>query len=159
MAAVLVTCNCHLPGAELGVGFVALHKEQPLSSIPTLHTPRSLLCMSHHTHQSLPSVGRLAAGVLNTDNMSILGDTIGERPVRRSPVQPTPRTSVSQLAGFAVTLNVSLAHVCRSACLLMLRLVSTRPSTDYGPYGFMERFDPDFTPNTTDLPGRRYCFR
>ncbi|PRW57632.1 seleno O isoform B [Chlorella sorokiniana] len=45
-------------------------------------------------------------GVLNTDNLSILGDTI-----------------------------------------------------DYGPYGFMERFDPDFTPNTTDLPGRRYCFR
>lgn len=45
-------------------------------------------------------------GVLNTDNMSILGETI-----------------------------------------------------DYGPYGFMERFDPDFTPNTTDLPGRRYCFR
>lgn len=45
-------------------------------------------------------------GVLNTDNMSILGETI-----------------------------------------------------DYGPYGFLERFDPDFTPNTTDLPGRRYCFR
>ena len=45
-------------------------------------------------------------GVLNTDNMSILGDTI-----------------------------------------------------DYGPYGWMERFDPNFTPNTTDLPGRRYCFQ
>ncbi|GAB4819866.1 hypothetical protein N2152v2_006912 [Parachlorella kessleri] len=45
-------------------------------------------------------------GVLNTDNMSILGDTI-----------------------------------------------------DYGPYGWLERFNPDFTPNTTDLPGRRYCFR
>ncbi|PSC69159.1 seleno O [Micractinium conductrix] len=45
-------------------------------------------------------------GVLNTDNMSVLGETI-----------------------------------------------------DYGPYGFMERFDPDFTPNTTDIPGRRYCFR
>lgn len=30
---------------------------------------------------------------------------------------------------------------------------------DYGPFGFLERFDPDFTPNTTDLPGRRYCFR
>lgn len=40
-------------------------------------------------------------GVLNTDNMSILGDTI-----------------------------------------------------DYGPYGWLERFDPDFTPNTTDLPGK-----
>ncbi|KAL6779327.1 hypothetical protein ACKKBG_A11885 [Auxenochlorella protothecoides x Auxenochlorella symbiontica] len=45
-------------------------------------------------------------GVLNTDNMSILGDTI-----------------------------------------------------DYGPYAFMERFDPNYTPNTTDLPGRRYAFR
>jgi serine/tyrosine/threonine adenylyltransferase len=45
-------------------------------------------------------------GVLNTDKMSIIGDTI-----------------------------------------------------DYGPYAFMERFDPDFTPNTTDLPGRRYCYR
>lgn len=45
-------------------------------------------------------------GVLNTDNMSIIGDTI-----------------------------------------------------DYGPFGWLERFDPIFTPNTTDLPGRRYCFQ
>ncbi|CAF2349121.1 hypothetical protein HID58_039275 [Brassica napus] len=44
-------------------------------------------------------------GVLNTDNMSILGQTI-----------------------------------------------------DYGPFGFLDAFDPSFTPNTTDLPGRRYCF-
>lgn len=29
---------------------------------------------------------------------------------------------------------------------------------DYGPYGFIDDFDPDFTPNTTDLPGRRYRF-
>ncbi|CAI5522728.1 unnamed protein product [Closterium sp. Naga37s-1] len=45
-------------------------------------------------------------GVLNTDNMSILGLTI-----------------------------------------------------DYGPFGFLDAFDPDFTPNTSDMPGRRYCFR
>jgi serine/tyrosine/threonine adenylyltransferase len=44
-------------------------------------------------------------GVMNTDNMSILGETI-----------------------------------------------------DYGPYGWMDNFDPSFTPNTTDLPGRRYCY-
>jgi uncharacterized protein YdiU (UPF0061 family) len=44
-------------------------------------------------------------GVLNTDNMSILGLTI-----------------------------------------------------DYGPYGFVEDFDPSFTPNTTDAQGRRYRF-
>ena len=44
-------------------------------------------------------------GVLNTDNMSILGLTI-----------------------------------------------------DYGPYGWLEGFDPGWTPNTTDAEGRRYCY-
>lgn len=27
------------------------------------------------------------------------------------------------------------------------------------PYGFLERFDPHYTPNTTDLDGLRYTFR
>ncbi len=44
-------------------------------------------------------------GVMNTDNMSILGQTI-----------------------------------------------------DYGPYGWIEDYDPDWTPNTTDASGRRYRF-
>lgn len=44
-------------------------------------------------------------GVMNTDNMSILGQTI-----------------------------------------------------DYGPYGWLENYDPDWTPNTTDASGRRYRF-
>ena len=44
-------------------------------------------------------------GVMNTDNMSVLGETI-----------------------------------------------------DYGPYGWLENFDPQWTPNTTDADGRRYCF-
>ncbi|PIK13650.1 protein adenylyltransferase SelO [Halobacteriovorax sp. JY17] len=29
---------------------------------------------------------------------------------------------------------------------------------DYGPFSFLDNFDPSFTPNTTDLPGRRYAF-
>lgn len=29
---------------------------------------------------------------------------------------------------------------------------------DYGPYSFVDNYDPDFTPNTTDLPGKRYAF-
>jgi serine/tyrosine/threonine adenylyltransferase len=29
---------------------------------------------------------------------------------------------------------------------------------DYGPFGFLDSYDPFWTPNTTDLPGRRYCF-
>ena len=31
---------------------------------------------------------------------------------------------------------------------------------DYGPFGFMDRFDPLFSPNLTDIQsGRRYCYR
>ena len=44
-------------------------------------------------------------GVMNTDNMSIIGETI-----------------------------------------------------DYGPYGWLEDFDPDWTPNTTDAANRRYRY-
>ena len=29
---------------------------------------------------------------------------------------------------------------------------------DYGPYGWLDNFDPDWTPNTTDAAGRRYRF-
>jgi uncharacterized protein YdiU (UPF0061 family) len=29
---------------------------------------------------------------------------------------------------------------------------------DYGPYGWLEDYDPMWTPNTTDAGGRRYCF-
>lgn len=29
---------------------------------------------------------------------------------------------------------------------------------DYGPYGFLDDYDPTYTPNTTDLPGRRYKY-
>ena len=29
---------------------------------------------------------------------------------------------------------------------------------DYGPYGWIDNYDPHWTPNTTDAQGRRYCF-
>lgn len=29
---------------------------------------------------------------------------------------------------------------------------------DYGPYGFLDEFDPEYTPNTTDIPGKRYRY-
>lgn len=31
-------------------------------------------------------------------------------------------------------------------------------SIDYGPYGFLDVYEPGFTPNTTDAAGRRYCY-
>ena len=29
---------------------------------------------------------------------------------------------------------------------------------DYGPYGWLENYDPEWTPNTTDASGRRYRY-
>jgi uncharacterized protein YdiU (UPF0061 family) len=29
---------------------------------------------------------------------------------------------------------------------------------DYGPYGWIDNFDPGWTPNTTDAEGKRYCY-
>ncbi len=29
---------------------------------------------------------------------------------------------------------------------------------DYGPYGWLEGYEPEWTPNTTDAQGRRYCY-
>jgi uncharacterized protein YdiU (UPF0061 family) len=29
---------------------------------------------------------------------------------------------------------------------------------DYGPYGWLEPYEPEWTPNTTDAEGRRYCY-
>jgi uncharacterized protein YdiU (UPF0061 family) len=65
------------------------------------------------------------------------------------------------------------ADVCRRTALLMVdwmrlgfvhgvmntdNLSILGVTIDYGPYGWLEGYDPQWTPNTTDLPGRRYCY-
>jgi len=65
------------------------------------------------------------------------------------------------------------ADVCRRTALLMVHwmrlgfvhgvmntdnLSILGVTIDYGPYGWLEGYDPQWTPNTTDLPGRRYCY-
>jgi serine/tyrosine/threonine adenylyltransferase len=65
------------------------------------------------------------------------------------------------------------AEVCRRTALLMAdwmrvgfvhgvmntdNLSVLGLTLDYGPYGWVDDFDPDFTPNTTDAEGRRYRF-
>ena len=69
-------------------------------------------------------------GVLNTDNLSILGETIAHW------------MRVGFVHGVMNTDNLSIIG----------------DTIDYGPYGWLEDFDPDWTPNTTDAEGRRYAF-
>src|SRR6185295_3646051 len=64
-------------------------------------------------------------------------------------------------------------EVCRRTALLMVdwmrlgfvhgvmntdNLSILGVTIDYGPYGWLEGFDPMWTPNTTDAQGRRYCY-
>jgi len=89
------------------------------TEFPTLAPPLAEIEIAHETYvEWFREISRLTAvmvvdwmrvgfvhGVMNTDNMSIIGDTI-----------------------------------------------------DYGPYGWLEDFDPGWTPNTTDATGRRYAY-
>lgn len=64
-------------------------------------------------------------------------------------------------------------EVCRRTALLMVdwmrlgfvhgvmntdNLSILGVTIDYGPYGWLEGYDPMWTPNTTDAEGRRYCY-
>jgi uncharacterized protein YdiU (UPF0061 family) len=66
-----------------------------------------------------------------------------------------------------------LTEVCRRTAVLMARWMSVGfvhgvmntdnmsilgLTIDYGPFGFLDHFEPDFTPNTTDADQRRYRF-
>ncbi|CAI5489105.1 unnamed protein product [Closterium sp. Naga37s-1] len=98
-------------------------------------------------------------GVLNTDNMSILGLAISlSSPFPcPSPVSPAWFAQVAASTGELVAAwqGVGFTHgVLNTDNMSILGL-----TIDYGPFGFLDAFDPDFTPNTSDMPGRRYCFR
>ncbi len=91
--------------AELA-DFVIDHHYPELSNSPDKYTDL-FACIADLTCDMVVHWQRVGFvhGVMNTDNMSILGITI-----------------------------------------------------DYGPYGWLDDYNPDWTPNTTDLPGKRYKF-
>lgn len=65
------------------------------------------------------------------------------------------REVVERTAGLMVEwLRVGFVHgVMNTDNMSILGL-----TIDYGPYSFVDDYDLNFTPNTTDLPGRRYAF-
>ena len=65
------------------------------------------------------------------------------------------------------------AEICRRTALLMVdwmrlgfvhgvmntdNMSILGVTIDYGPYGWLEGYEPSWTPNTTDAEGRRYCY-
>jgi len=104
--------------------------------------------------------------------------TLGEVEVLRTTLDHILRRHFAHLLGpdLAATPEVYVAflrEVCVSSAALVVQwqrvgfvhgVLNTDNisllglTIDYGPYGWVEDFDPDWTPNTTDASGRRYRF-
>lgn len=84
-----------------------------------------------------------------------------------------PELAFSQDATTGQRLAVWFNEVCRLTALLVVHwmrvgfvhgVMNTDNMSilgltiDYGPYGWVDNFDPGWTPNTTDAAGKRYCF-
>jgi uncharacterized protein YdiU (UPF0061 family) len=76
--------------------------------------------------------------------------------------EPGPDTYVAMLAELAKRTAKLMVHwtrvgfvhgVMNTDNMSMLGL-----TIDYGPYGWLDNYDPDWTPNTTDAQGRRYRY-
>jgi len=75
---------------------------------------------------------------------------------------PSRDTYVAWLAEVASRTAVMIAHWLRVGFVHGVMNTDNMSilglTIDYGPYGWLEDFDPDWTPNTTDAQGRRYRY-
>ena len=98
----------------------------------------------------------------------------GELPLLRQLVDFTLRRDFPELQGAGEALQAQwFADVCRRTAVMVAHwmrvgfvhgVMNTDNMSilgltiDYGPYGWVDDYDPDWTPNTTDAQGRRYRF-
>ncbi len=75
---------------------------------------------------------------------------------------PSPETYAAWLTEVCRRTAVLLAHWMRVGFVHGVMNTDNMSilglTIDYGPFGFVDHFDPDFTPNTTDADQRRYRF-
>ena len=99
-------------------------------------------------HQELDTLKRLADYVITTHFPELGAPSPAtyarwfEEICRRTAVMITAWMRVGFVHGVMNTDNMSILGL----------------TIDYGPYGWLEGYDPGWTPNTTDAEGRRYCF-
>jgi uncharacterized protein YdiU (UPF0061 family) len=118
-------------------------------------------------------VCRLAPSFLRFGNFEILAAR-GETALLSQLADFTLRTSFPHLGDPGPATYVRwFAEICRTTAELMVHwlrvgfvhgVMNTDNMSilgltiDYGPYGWLEDYDPTWTPNTTDAMGRRYCY-
>ncbi len=112
-------------------------------------------------------VCRVAASFVRFGNFQILAEQEEHDALRRL-ADYVMRGHFPELSGEAW-----FHEVCRRTALLMIdwmrlgfvhgvmntdNMSILGLTIDYGPYGWLEGYDPTWTPNTTDAHGRRYCY-
>ncbi len=118
-------------------------------------------------------VCRVAPSFLRFGNFEILAAR-GETALLQRLVDYTIRTDFPNLGAPSPATYISwFKEICRSTATLIVHwmrvgfvhgVMNTDNMSilgltiDYGPYGWLEDFSPDWTPNTTDAHGRRYSF-
>jgi serine/tyrosine/threonine adenylyltransferase len=102
----------------------------------------------HTAYQELDELRALADYVIDT-HFPQLGGTTPEKYVRW--FEEICRRTAALMVDW---MRVGFVHgVMNTDNMSILGL-----TIDYGPYGWLEGYDPNWTPNTTDAQGRRYCY-
>ncbi|MCO5568145.1 hypothetical protein L7F22_021841 [Adiantum nelumboides] len=143
---------CRVAQSFLRIGSFQIHAARTKEDLQIVRTLTDYVIRHHFPHLiDLPAAGQADL------NVSESGDTGGTPKVTPEDnkylawfVEVAERTAVL----ITKWQGVGFTHgVLNTDNMSVLGL-----TIDYGPFGFLDAFDPKFTPNTTDLPGRRYCF-
>ena len=134
---------------------------------------RDMFYDGHPRAESGAVVCRVAPSFIRFGNFEILSARGDEELLARL-VDFTIARDFPELTGTPATRRVDWFHaVCERTARLMAHwmrvgfvhgVMNTDNMSilgltiDYGPYGWIDNFDPDWTPNTTDASGRRYRF-
>jgi uncharacterized protein YdiU (UPF0061 family) len=96
----------------------------------------------HAAHQELDALGRLADYVIREHYAGLTYPDFFHELCRRTALLMVDWMRLGFVHGVMNTDNMSILGL----------------TIDYGPYGWLEGYDPLWTPNTTDAQGRRYAY-
>lgn len=125
--------------------------------------PGAIVCRVARSFVRLGSF-QIFAARRDTDNLKRLADYTIRHDFPHLPEaqQPTRETYIAWFNEVCRTTAELMAHWMRVGFVHGVmntdNLSILGETIDYGPYGWLEDYDPDWTPNTTDAGGRRYRF-
>ncbi|XP_073054942.1 uncharacterized protein [Primulina eburnea] len=139
---------CRVAQSFLRFGSYQIHASRGKEDIGLVHTLADFAIRYHFPHlENLSKSDSLSFSTGEGDD-SVVDLTSNKYAAWAVEVAERTASLVSQWQGVGFTHGVLNTD---NMSLLGLTI-------DYGPFGFLDAFDPSYTPNTTDLPGRRYCF-